>query len=201
MSCKQPPSFSFLYKNPVSTHLLPHQPCALPISSSLIWPPQWHLATGTNHETPQYAILSTLLLLPPCSVDRQSIPVCTAALWDHRYEVETAKDLTWTSATPTVYLPMTLWEKICPTTCNTVGCSRDIISGWSSITFSNVSMVFSKPIAVMAFSSEPSSVSRTWLNVAAFRNKGITWKWVIERPWMNWSGRSTARYVSSNAAC
>jgi len=87
---------------------------------------------------------------------------------------------------PTVYLPMTLWEKICPTTCNTVGCSRDMISGWSSITFSNVSMVFNKPIAVMAFSSEPSSVSRTWLNVAAFRNKRITWNWWLKD--LGWTG-------------
>ena len=110
---------------------------------------------------------------------RHSKPVCMAALWDHIWSWNSERSYMNKCHPNCVHLPMTLWEKICPTTCNTVGCSRDMISGWSSITFSNVSMVFSKPIAVMAFSSEPSSVSRTWLNVAAFRNKGITlWKWM-----------------------
>jgi len=107
---------------------------------------------------------------------------------------------------PTVYLPMTLWEKICPTTCNTVGCSRDMISGWSSITLSNVSIVFSKPIAVMAFSSEPSSVSRTWLNVAAFRNKEKTWnEWLKDPGWtgvdIKLPGTSVAMLSVNCSAC
>lgn len=63
--------------------------------------------------------------------------------------------------------PITLFVKMCPITPSTMGCSCPMISGCSSITVRSVSMVFSKPIAVMAFSSDPSSVSRTWLNVWA----------------------------------
>lgn len=63
--------------------------------------------------------------------------------------------------------PITLFVKMCPITPSTMGCSCPMISGCSSITVRSVSIVFSKPIAVMAFSSDPSSVSRTWLNVCA----------------------------------
>ena len=72
--------------------------------------------------------------------------------------------------TELVHSPMILFMKMWPTTCSTVGWSWAVISGCSSMTDKIVSIVFRRPMAMIAFSSELSSVSRTWLNVAACEN-------------------------------
>ena len=43
----------------------PYKARALPISSSLTWPPEQSLARGKNHEAPHCAVFSSLVLLPP----------------------------------------------------------------------------------------------------------------------------------------